>query len=193
MSKDQEPGKGKSVDLSWLGCLIPVVLVYVTFFGSLQWKWKVRGERNAAVEAAVDVVVAGLARYARGHGGKYPAPAGVEADLAPYLPGGRLPLNPWKKSPMPMEVLGIEAVGADRMFNRIALPGAAELAASKPLPAPEAYTYCPHGTLIYDCDPPRRVYVVYGIGAASFSDAPDGGTGSPVLRKAATNARHGPH
>ncbi|MDB5100845.1 MAG: Prepilin-type cleavage/methylation protein [Cyanobacteria bacterium RYN_339] len=126
--------------------------------------------RNAGVQANVNTVRMGLEQYATDHNGKYPPVNRWQQVLCAkgtgYLPGDQMPRSPWSKQPQ-TALLRIEGLG---------LPGAAAIAAGKPLPqtqtkvglgrvAVEGPDHAQdYGAILYDMDPKTDTYVLYGIG-----------------------------
>lgn len=172
-----------------LGCLLPLAIIFGLYIGSLQWGFHVQRQRNAAIAADVKVVVAGLASYARAHGGRYPAQEAFVAALRPHLPSQRMLTSPWSSDGAPLPVFALDEVPTDSGLSRKAWPGAAALAAGAPLPEIGVHLYGGvRGALIYDVTPDGRIYVVYGLGERSSPDSPFP-LKTPKLIAAATNAR----
>lgn len=153
-----------------LGCLVPLVLVFVCYIGTIQWGFYVQRGRNAAIAADVALFARSLAAYAAAHQGRYPA---AVAELTPYLPDHKLPPNPWYPDEETLPVLALADVLTDSGLDHKAWPGAAGLVAGAKLPAIGVHLNAgPRGALIYDVSPDHRAYVVYGLGERSSSDSP---------------------
>lgn len=123
--------------------------------------------RNSAVQGNINTVAMGLEQFATDHRDRYPAPGSSALYEDNYLPGNRLPRNPYGEPPQ-KALLPIPPESGWPQAAAIAkgvsppLDGQ-ELGVGHP-PDQGGYDYLTYGALIYDLDPTTGAYVLYGVG-----------------------------
>lgn len=117
---------------------------------------------NNGVKAEVLQTILALEEYAVDHDGAYPTRDEFVTALAPYLPDGMMPANPW----VPAGLRQGDGVGVGQHLAPAGEPptpvgtllGAGQLASSSRF-APRTF-----GAVVYDYDAQTHHYVIYGIG-----------------------------
>ena len=162
---------------SWRRPALGAALVGLTLLGGMgaarALEERREYERNQELRTALTTVRMALEQYGTDHNGDYPPAGQVVAALTKpgthYLPSDRLPPNPWSPTGEPIALVGGPFPAPMPAITRIAR-GEVNLALTEtdlglgPAPGGPTANALSLGSLFYDYDPDRHMYVLCAVG-----------------------------